>query len=473
MGKCSKLNPDSERPVIFVFCRPFYIKDFTKALAPLEDYYSFHLLTDGRSKGVGDTRKRFYSALASGEKQGELTPEECDDVIARCRLLRNLPRQQAEKLVNAMTVTLAEELDRVSPAGVLCQMVDEYITHILSLLAKIRGIRFAGYCYSYFPDHVQFTDSAYGTPFDFREPGDEEVNAVLALISQRAFRQNYQQVDDYTWPRHLKALARYRLKMAVFSLLRRLNADRWNCHFAMTPYIMERRHLRDFPHPNFFHGNWKAELEILKVQNPTRPVIYIPLGYFPESTIDYWIPDKRALRYEEITLETLKILSRDFLVVVKEHLHMMGGRKAEFLKSLRQIPGVISVRPTELSNDVLAVSDAVLLGAGSIGVEASVRGKPVFSYCETSYWFPSSGAFPLRLGEVEAWPDQIQAGLLKHRPFTEGEAREFIRACLKSTGHVRPGGKKIPLVDIDDFRQAIGDLITGGISQSPKIQAPS
>ena len=447
----------TRRPIL-VFCRPALVEDFQANLTPVADQFSFEFLTDGVKDGIRDTRSAFYKALQTRMRSTELTAEEEADVVARCRLLRNLKPSQASRMAHAMAVALAAELDRVRPAAVLCQMVDEYVTHLLSLLAVKRGLRFVGYCWSYFPTRIQLTADAYGTPFSCREPSGNEVEEVLTEITQRAFRQNYNQSGIYRWRSHLYSLFRYRVKRLVFAVRARLERDRWNVHYVITPFIVERRRLRDFPFQAYFHLDWTSELAQLRRERPDAPVVYMPLGYFPESTIDYWVRDKRVLRYEALTLDIVRTLSRNCIVVVKEHIHMMGGRNASFLRALKAIPNIVSVHPMEFSNDVLAEADAVVLGGGSVGVEATIRGKPVFSFCETCYWFAGSGATRLDLGEIDQWSEQILAGIKAHRPLDAEARRQFIAQCLRSTTRTRSRGKVWPQMEAEDLSALLSEL---------------
>jgi len=217
--------------------------------------------------------------------------------------------------------------------------------------------------------------------------------------------------------------------------------------------------MRDFPFASYFHGNWAKTVEHLGDQRPGSPVVYLPLSYFPESTIDYWIGNKKAIAYEPLVLEMIRELARDNIVIVKEHLHMMGARRASFLKSLKEIPGCVSVHPRELSNEVVALADAVLLGSGSPGIEATIRGKPVFTFCNTSYWYRPSGATFLDLDQIDQWSGQIRAVLAAFEKPTAGELLAFIKGCLKSSTRVAPGIRIWPLLQPDDLRAVLDSAI--------------
>ena len=439
------------KPRVLSFCRPYLTADFHSNFAPLAGEFDFEFLTDGRSPGTPDTRARFYAALRSGRRCDELDEATQADVMMRCRLLRNLPEQTARRLLHAMAHVLGGVLDRWQPQVIMCHQVDEYVTHLLSLLGARRGILFVGYARSYFPGLIQVMRQAHGEGLPLREPGDAEVDNVLNVIAQPLFRQDYSQRANYSLARHIKGLARYRVKQVVFGAKALLEQDPWNLHYAITPYVVERRRLRDFPRPGDFAADWVAQLGRLSAADGRR-VVYIPLAYFPESTIDYWVRDTRILRYEEMTLAMARALAQRYIVVVKEHRHMMGGRDTTFYRRLRDEPGVVSVHPMEHSNQVLAAADAVIVGAGSVGVEAAIRGKPVLSYCDTSYWYAASGASLLSLGELDGWPRRVEDALRAYRQPSERETREFVRACMRSTVRSRDGGRIWPLVDIADLR---------------------
>ena len=444
---------DAPRRVL-VFCRPYLVPDFRENVAPLAAEFDFHFLTDGHSPGTPDTRADFYANLRANHRCSELSAADEADVTARCRLMRNIDPAQARNMAHAMAGALAKALDAARPAIVLSHMVDDYVTHLLSKLAQKRHILFAGYAYSYFPGLIQLTAFSNGTALRLREPGDDEVDTVVQTISQRVYRQNYLQRDNYTLARHVKGILRYSVKRVVFALKARLESDPWHLHYAVTPFLVERRRLRDFPGRGEFHADWAATLAAARQAKPGA-VVYLPLGYFPESTIDYWITNTRILRYEDTLLGFVRALARDHVVVVKEHLHMMGARDCRLYRALMAIPNVVSVHPMEFSNDVLAASDAVVLGGGSVGVEATLRDKPIFSFCDTSYWYRAARAGWLDLDDVDAWAGEIQRGIARARPLDDEAKRGFIRECLRSTARPRSPGRRWPHIQLDDLRRLL------------------
>ena len=445
MGKATAL------PKILVFCRPYLVSDFRRNLEVVANDYSFDFLTDGNCNGVRDTREVFYAALKAGDKSTELTENDLEEVTTRCRLLRNIDQAQARRMAHAMAIALARELAETAPDAVLGHWVDEYVTHLLSLLAAKRGIMYLGYAYSYFPGKAQLIQYAYGKAFYSREPDAAEVDAVYEAVNQRAYRQNYLQPAKYTRAQHIKYMVRHRIKRLIFWAKGRLERDPWHLHYAITPFIVDRRRLSDYPSKSDFAVNWQDRLSAEKIRRPGASVVYLPLAYFPESAIDYWVQDRRILDYENVMLDAINSLSKHMIVVVKEHAHMLGARDPRFYRDLNALPDIISVHPSEYSNDVLAVSDAVLLGGGSVGLEATLRDKPIVSFCPTSFWFEASGAAAIDLGDMGNWHRVIASAIANYTPMKDAEKRDFIRKCLQSTVRQRGQGNRWLLIAEEDL----------------------
>ncbi len=451
-----------ERPKVLVFCRAFLVHDFRENVRDLHGEFEFDFLTEGKSAGTRDTRDMFYAALRSEKRSPDLTESDLDEVITRCRLLRNIDPEQAQRLTHAMAITLADELAVSAPQVILSPWVDEYVTHLLSLLAAKRNIVYLGYAYSYFPGRAQLMQFAYGEPFMVRNPSAEEVAAVYNEVSARTYRQNYLQPPRYSITQHIKLLIRHHSKRIVFRAKAFLERDPWNVHYASTPYIVDRRRLSDYPNKSDFGKNWRSRLEAEKAMRPEAPVVYLPLAYFPECAIDYWVEDRRILDYENVMLNAIQHLRRHAIVVVKEHLHMIGARNRSLYAALNAMTDVVSVHPSEYSNDVLEASDVVLLGAGSVGLEATIRQKPIVSYCHSSFWFDASGATALDLGDVSNWHLTIASAIANHKPMNERQKHDFIRTCLQSTVKQRAQGKRWILIETEDVRRMLNAALELG-----------
>jgi hypothetical protein len=275
---------------------------------------------------------------------------------------------------------------------------------------------------------------------------------MMSSITRARFRQNYgQAVASYSFARHVQRVARYCVKRVYFATKGILERDRLQAHYALTPFIAERRSLLDYPASRLFERDWRSALSALG----DAPVIYMPLGYFPESTIDYWTSDRSILDYEEKVLEMARSLGRRFRLLVKEHPHMVGVRSPRFYGALATIPNVVLAGPFEYSSDIMEAAAGVVLGGGSGGVEAVLFDRPVFTFCDTIYWYKPSGARFLDLRDIGGWAKVIAEGLKSYRPMTPAEKLQFLATCLESTVLVRPGGRRWPLTDTRQMGDAI------------------
>lgn len=445
-------NKSAARKARFlVFSRNYILGDFQASFRPVSDKFDFFYITDGVSAIGPDTRKIFYGALKKEQRSAELNEDEIEDVIARCRFLRNIDHQQAKNLVHAMTIALTHYIDSFRPDALISQMVDEYTTHVFALLAKKRELGYLGYCAGYFPGTSLLLADPHGRPYRWRAVDEAEISERLDCVSGMAFRQTYNLGASYNLAKHLKSMVRYRVKVAYFALRGWIEKDPFHLHYRQTPFIAERRWLKDYPASSMFSIDWQSDLNALRKHRPSANVIYMPLSYFPESTIDYWVLDKRMIAYAPMIQKIVEILSRENIVVVKEHLHMMGARDAALLRALNRIDGVVSVPPLELSNKVVAQADTVLLGSGSPGIEATIRGKPVVTFCNTSYWFEPSGSTYLDLSDIEAWAERINEVLENHVPMTPDMERQFVSECLEASTRVRAEQSIWPLLAAEDL----------------------
>jgi hypothetical protein len=289
---------ETERKSRFlIFSRNYIVGDFQQSFAPVSDRFDFAYLTDGRLEGALNTREPFYAALRAGDRSPELDPEDVEEVVSRCRLLRNIERGQAERLAHAMAIALAHHIDRFQPDGMISQMVDEYVSHLFAILAKKRGLGYLGFCAGYFPGTSLLLSDAHGRPYNWRKATRAEIDEQLGKVSGTAFRQTYNLGASYSLGRHLKSLIRYRAKLLWLGIRRHTDRDPWNLHYRVTPYIAERRHLRDYPRDGMFAADWRERLTDLRKERRDARTFYLPLSYFPESTIDYWVLDKRMIDY--------------------------------------------------------------------------------------------------------------------------------------------------------------------------------
>lgn len=443
---------------LVVFSRASVLQRFREIFDPMRETLDIVHLTDAEARGSISVSKAFYAAMESGTKVDTLSAEQVDDIVLRCRTLRGVGPERARPMLHAMYHALAAEIERLAPDCIASQMVDEYVSHLVALIAKQRGIGYFGFCAGYFPGTSLLLADAYGRPLRWRSVPREEAAAALESVLPRNFRQDYNLKSEYSLVRHVKAVARYKAKALIHSVAKHVRRDPLNLHYLQTPFIAERRNLRDYPGASLFSGDWQTELDTLRSRFPRRPIVYMPLSYFPEATIDYWVEDTRAISYEDLILDIISRLEERHIVLVKEHIHMMGARSAAFLRKINERANTVSVHPLEISNIVVEQADAVLLGSGSPGIEAALRGVPVISFCENGYWFEPAGASAFDIDRPESWNMAVSQAIAHYRPVDRDRMVTLVAACMEASTRTLPSSNPWPSLEPTDVVDLVQHL---------------
>lgn len=122
---------------------------------------------------------------------------------------------------------------------------------------------------------------------------------------------------------------------------------------------------------------------------PDSDYLYFPLHVDPESSTMVLSPD--STDQVDIIEAIAKALPPGVLLVVKEHLPMIGFRRSQFYSTLKKFPGVVVVDARASSFDLIRRSKAVVTITGSAGHEALLLKKPVVLLGEAPYSRVGSG----------------------------------------------------------------------------------
>lgn len=409
-----------DKTKILVYVREYFKKVYVPMFDSLKEI-EVDYVTNFPTKGMHNIRDPFNALLQTPVPLQFKLDE--DDIIRRCRLLRNVERKLAVQMLRAMQSTMERIMDG-SHHLMFGPMVDDYITHLMVLVAQRRGIRYFGINGSYFDGVTQVTLGSNGAPVKVRTASAAEAQRYLDKISSADFRQNYLQPTAHDFVSHAKRVLRYHAKMLVFPLLKQYRRDPLNYHYIVQPFLGQAKSLLNHVDEGYFHTDWEQQ-----IQQSKDPLVYIPLGYIPEATTDYWIQDASWIDYENKVLELAQFLSKRFKVIVKEHVHMLGIRDKRFYRALASLENVVSVPPTVNSNRLLLTYRPVMfIGGGSAGVEATIRNIAVVSFCGNSYWAQSSGAQQVGSDLKSELPD----ALMRARP-ANVDPIGFIQSCLQTT----------------------------------------
>jgi hypothetical protein len=328
--------------------------------------------------------------------------EECQDIIRRCRLLRNISQQMALKMIGAMWLTWEQEIDRLQPDLLLSTMVDFYAADILHRLLMQRNIPFIGLGGSILKNQVLCT--AIGEYNFFTEPDLQTIEKAFLEIMMPTFAPTIV-TREYNFATLLKTKLFWNCRRIFLSVLKTLHRDPLNPEYLITPKPGNDYYIRwrDWRVTRYMDANWREKLN--KVHFDNR--VFVGLQYSPEATTDYWVRDIRLSNCISSLTEIAKVLTnKGFTLFVKDHPVMFGLRRTDIYESLSQIAHVVFVPYEIKSQDMIDLCKTSLTWTGTIGIQAALAGRcPVT--CST-YYRTEEDFVPLdRWEDIALLPERI------------------------------------------------------------------
>jgi len=369
------------------------------------------IVSDLRGDGDYCVADDFNAAMRTRYRAGEthsalLSAEQLNDIIARCRVLRSLPRRRAVAMALAMADAFDRLFDIVQPVALLCFPVDRYISDVFERLAKARGIRL----FELTPGVIPGTSMLlYRGKLIKRmaAPDPAEVEAAMKIVANTSYVPAYvpSKIKYSAW-RFLKIFSYFRLRGWAFKALAYRHRDPWNLHFVdAQSYLIHKPRLSDVRITWLVDRNWRDQL----ARFPKAKRLFIALPLFPEASIDYWLESLDLIDYEARVIEIAQLFSdAGFLVLVKDHPLQFGFRQTGLIDRFKAIKNVVIV-PYEVSgNEMLSLVDTHFTTTGTLGLQAALFGmksivtESFYSTPEDFIFLRSRSQLPQLLGLVEA-----------------------------------------------------------------------
>jgi hypothetical protein len=323
-----------------------------------------------------DITKRYYELLKSVETDrvalDQLGADACDDVILRCRFLRELDRHLALRLIGAMWQTIEELLDRERPDVFLGFVVDRFILDLFDRALTRRGIPYLGITVAIPPDQVMFM--AKGERIALREPGSEEIESTVAAVANDDFVPSYVGSANFGRVRFAKLYAWRMARFLAFEVLLRARRKPYDMRYlsARWPVCGYRVRLRDWKVKSFLSPSWKGDLDAV----PFEKRVFVALSVNPEAAIEYWVDDPGLIDYAD-TLERLagRLGAAGYTLFVKDHPSQFGFRQVELFQRLAKFPNVAFV-PYEVSaQQLINECKTTFAWTGTVGFQAALAGR--------------------------------------------------------------------------------------------------
>lgn len=331
-----------------------------------------------RNQGDVNLAQDFYRYMrAPGNAQyalGKFGDAGCFEIIARCRLLRSLDRQQALEMIGAMSQACANMLDKFQPNLFMATRIDSYVLDIIDRLLTERKLRFVGlWRAAVVPKMVFFTTRGEHIPL--RQPQDAEISRAIAAITDPEFQAtSLKKSAKFNFANYLKKRLYYSARDNFVDIQRWVERDPLGYRYLTSgKHVKEyRMRLSDWRVVNFMAEDWHEQFRA----TPFEKRVFIALQVNPESTIDYYVRNVEMLNCTAVLLKMINVLERGgYKVFVKDHPNMFGMRSARFYEALAAQGSVVFVPYEVSSNDLILQSKATFTWSGTVGLQAAMAGR--------------------------------------------------------------------------------------------------
>lgn len=384
-------------------------------------------------RGLADVWSGDYLYDSCYDVPNEEFEKEKDDIITRCRFLRSISRQKAEELARRFWNGTEKLFQEGKYDLVLSPIADCYTMDIIERIAEKYHVEYFALVTSFVRGYSRFTKQ--GELFDAkRQVTDEEIDHVIGMLVNDDYKVTFSLNKEKKQFDTAKFYLRRRMvDKLYFPYKKNKEKDPWNYHYNTLSF--QGGNYADYSVKN-------AERYYKKISEADiqKKSVYVPLHYSPEATVDYWCDNKKWAYYEQSVIDFIKASDPGVSFVVKEHPAMYGKRNINFYKELTSMENVQLIHPYENSNQLLRELWNVMVYTGSVGVEALLRGKKVFTVTDNYYSGCSSNIVKT---------ERIKAGDLIEEKL-EHDNQKFMRQLLSG---MFPGsstaGKDIGNSEID------------------------
>jgi hypothetical protein len=329
-----------------------------------------------------------------------------DEVIARCRVLRWLPRRKAVAMTLAMAEAMSDVLDKAAPTVVVSWPIDRYVSDILARLALRRNIPYFELIGSPLLGRSLLTYRGQDVDVaQAHEPDKIEV-ARLELSGPLFTPPLPAKARKFSLTRFWKTFAYFKLRGLAFWAISIAKRDRLNLHYLDSQsFLGHKPHLGDVRAVTGADRNWRERFTAM----PREKRLFIPLQVFPEASIDYWIADLRLVEHEDVLVEVAETFSRaGYAICVKDHPLQFGFRQVALLDRLRRIANVTVAPYAVDSKDILALTAVTFTCTGTLAMQSAMLGLTAIaadSYCAT----PEDFVLLRDRSEIDRLPMRVKA----------------------------------------------------------------
>lgn len=258
--------------------------------------------------------------------------------------------------------------------------VDNYIVDVMSRVAKFYNIEVIGIQRFYKKNLVRQT--IRGEYQKNREVSEKEINDFISEFhdsNNNIFAPNkkkvYFELFKYFFVYNLKLILHYFLRYKVLNNLKYK-------YISTKTQVYPKNIIKNLSIYNKFLKNNFIFLDGLE----SKKTVYIPLHYYPEATVEYWVYDNKYSDYYTYLINVIDILTQNnYRVFIKEHPAIYLKRDMSNLIPILNNNDVFIFSPFVDTKEVFKYSDSVVVWTGTTGVESIMSGIPTYFIEENFY----------------------------------------------------------------------------------------
>jgi hypothetical protein len=330
----------------------------------------------------------------------------CDDVIARCRLLRVLDRQTALRMIGAMWATIVDVLDRERPQLFLCFLVDRYILDLFERALAARGVRYVGVAVGVLPETVMFMSRGQYLPI--REPSDEEIDEAVSALVQPQFVPSYVTRQRFGFAQFLKIYAHFTMRWLVFEVLRLARRVPYDYRYlaSRSPSSGFRVRLKDWSVMGRVDRNWRVAFDA----TPIERRVFLALSVNPEAAIEYWVREISLVDYAAVLNRVAeRFAEAGFHLYVKDHPSQFGFRQIELIERLLKHRAVTFLPYDVAGQWLVANCGTTFTWTGTVGIQAALAGNRAVVESDVYYRVDDIFVTYRSMDDVDDLPTRVAA----------------------------------------------------------------
>jgi hypothetical protein len=298
---------------------------------------------------------------------------QCEEVILRCRLLRNLNYKFALKMIGASWLALEELLLRESPDLIISKAIDYFLTDLLQRAGNSQQIRSLQLCGSSITSRFMLmSNNEFET---LCTPTLQDIQEVIKTVVNPNFLPFVSTNQKYGVWKFLNIKTKFSVRQIYLDALRILERQAINPEYLMTP-----RSKDDYSFGiNDYLGSaklpdsmWEKKLNMV----PFKHRVFVGLQVNPECSIDYWVKDLELMQHKKTLEKVVDCLSKaGFSIFIKDHPNMFGRRRYSYFENLKKFKTVVFIPYNINSQYLIKNCKATFTWTGTIGLQAAIYGR--------------------------------------------------------------------------------------------------